>query len=186
LRFVLKLEEPAQRIRKKHDELIGTLDLSATEKIAAYRLQLFGAADYPDGTATPRIGYGVVKGYTDRAGISQPYASTFGGLYYRRGNEGPYLVPQRWIDSRPELNLNAALDFVSTCDIGGGAPGSPTVNVSGELVGIIFDGNLESLPGTYLYNDAQARAVHVAVQGIAEALRRVYKAQSLLKELGAE
>jgi len=74
-------------------------------------------------------------------------------------------------------------NFVSTCDITGGNSGSPTVNTKGEIVGIVFDGNIESLPLTYLYSDEQARAVHVASQGILEALRRIYGASGLLKEL---
>lgn len=183
IRLALRLNAPAERLRKMREELIGSLEASATEKIAGYRFQLFGAADYPDGTNTPRLEFGVVKGYTDRAGVAQPYAATFGGLYYRRHNEGPYQVPQRWVDARPVLNLITPLDFVSTCDIGGGDYGSPTVNGAGELIGVIFDGNLESLPGTYLYNDEKARAVHVAVQGIREALEKVYKATALLEEL---
>ena len=83
------IDAPALRLRKQHDDIIGTLEVSATEKIAQFRLKLFGAADYPDGTGTPRVEFGVVKGYTDRAGIAQPYAATFSGLYYRKDNEGP-------------------------------------------------------------------------------------------------
>jgi len=74
-------------------------------------------------------------------------------------------------------------DFVSTCDVTGGNSGSPTVNQKGEIVGLIFDGNVESLPLTYLYSEEQARAVHVASQGIVEALRKVYKTPELLQEL---
>ena len=146
---------------------------------------MFGEADYPDATSTPRVEFGTVKGYTDRAGTPQPYTATLGGLFYRRGNEGPYQAPMRWVESQPMLNLVTPLDFVSTCDIGGGDYGSPTVNRAGELVGVIFDGNLESLPNTYLYVEEQARAVHVAVPGIAEALDKVYHATPLLDELGA-
>jgi hypothetical protein len=178
------IDAPALRLRKQHDEIIGTLEVSSTEKIAQFRLKLFGAADYPDGTGTPRVEFGVVKGYTDRAAVAQPYAATFSGLYYRKDNEGPWLVPQRWIDAREALNPLTPLDFVSTADIGGGDYGSATVNQRGELVGVTFDGNLESLPVTYLYSDDQARAVHVDVRGIAEALDRVYKSANLLKELG--
>jgi hypothetical protein len=184
IRLALLLGGPARRLRKKREEVIGSLETSAVEKIAQYRYQLFGDAEYPDATSSPRVEFGVVKGYTDRAGIPQPYAATFGGLYYRRNNEGVYQVPQRWVDSKPALRLITPLDFVSTCDIGGGDYGSPTVNRAGELVGVIFDGNLESLPNTYLYTGEQARAVHVAVQGIAEALEEVYKAKALLGELG--
>ena len=126
----------------------------------------------------------MVKGYTDRAGVAMPYAATFGGLYYRKNNAGPYEIPQRWVDLKPTLNLVTPLDFVSTCDIGGGDYGSPTVNRAGELVGVTFDGNLESLPDVYLYSDEQARAVHVSVDGIVEALGKVYQAKPLLDELG--
>jgi hypothetical protein len=186
VRMALLLDEPAQRLRKKHEQAIESLEASATEKIAGYRLALFGAADYPDATATPRVAYGVVKGYKDRAGVLMPFASTFGGLYYRRNNEGPYQVPPRWVDARGALDLSLPLDFVSTCDVGGGDYGSAVVNRAGELVGVTFDGNLESLPNNYLYSDEQARAVHVAAAGIAEALAKVYKADALLKELGAK
>jgi hypothetical protein len=181
-----KLLEPhAQRLRKQHEETIGSLEVSAVEKIAQYRFKLFGAADYPDGTSTPRIELGVVSGYTDRAGVAQPFAATFSGLYYRRNSEGPWQVPQNWIDIRPALNPVTPLDFVSTCDTGGGDFGGPVVNRTGELVGVTFDGNLESLPNVYLYTSEQARAVHVDVRGIAEALEKVYKAKALLRELGA-
>lgn len=180
-----KLLDPhALRLRKQHEEIIGSLEVSAVEKIAQYRFKLFGAADYPDGTLTPRIEYGVVSGYTDRAGVSQPFAATFSGLYYRRNNEGPYQAPQNWIDIRPALNPVTALDFVSTCDTGGGDFGGPVVNRAGELVGVTFEGNLESLPNVYLYTSDQARAVHVDARGIVEALEKVYKASALLKELG--
>jgi hypothetical protein len=178
------IDAAALRLRKQHDDIIGTLEVTATEKIAQFRLKLFGAADYPDGTGTPRVEFGTVKGYIDRAAVAQPYAATFSGLYYRKDNEGPWLVPQRWIDAREALDPVTQLNFVSTADIGGGDYGSATVNQRGELVGVTFDGNLESLPVTYLYSDDQARAVHVDVRGIVEALERVYKSVELLKELG--
>jgi hypothetical protein len=178
------IDAPALRLRKQHDDIVGTLEVSATEKIAQFRLRLFGAADYPDGTGTPRVEFGVVKGYIDRAGVPQPYAATFSGLYYRKDNEGPWLVPERWVEARGALNPVTQLNFVSTADIGGGDYGSAAINERGELVGVTFDGNLESLPVTYLYSDEQTRAVHVDVRGIAEALDRVYKAGDLLKELG--
>jgi hypothetical protein len=184
IHLVQLLEPAAQRLRKKHEEIIGAVDLSAAAQIAQYRYRLFGDTEYPDATGTPRVEYGVLKSYTDRAGVNEPYAATFSGLYYRRNNQGPYQVPQRWVDAKPILNAVTPLDFVSTCDIGGGDAGGPTVNRAGELVGILFDGNLESLPNTYLYIDDQARAVYVAADGIVEALDKVYKADALLKELG--
>ena len=187
LRLALQLEEPTKVRAAKRQEIIGALEVSAAEKIAGYRMKLFGAADYPDATGTPRVTFGILKGYIDRAGTPQPYASTFSGLYYKRSNitpEGPHVVPQNWMDLKDSLNIITPLDFVSTCDIGGGGYGAPTVNKAGELVGIIFDGNLESLPATYLYTEEQARAVHVAAQGIVESLDKVYKAPALIRELG--
>ncbi len=180
------LESAAGRIRKKHEEVVGNVEATAASQIAQYRYRIFGDAEYPDATGTPRVEFGVLKSYTDRAGVSEPFAATFSGLYYRRNNQGPYEVPQRWIDARPVLNNVTPLDFVSTCDIGGGDAGSPTVNRAGELVGVLFDGNLESLPNTYLYTDDQARAVHVSTLGIVEALEKVYRADALLKELGVQ
>ena len=178
------LDPQALRLRKQREEIIGALEVSAAEKIAQYRLKLFGAADYPDGTSTPRVSFGVVSGYTDRAAVPQPFAATFSGLYYRVNNNGPWQVPQNWVDNRLHLNPVTPLDFVSTCDTGGGGFGGPVVNRAGELVGVTFDGNLESLPNVYLYIGDQARAVHVDVRGIAEALGKVYKAGALLRELG--
>jgi len=186
VRLAQLLEPHALRLRRQHEEIIGSLEVSAAEKIAQYRFKLFGAADYPDGTSTPRIEFGVVSGYTDRAGVVQPFAATFSGLFYRRNNEGPWQVPRNWTDIQPQLNPVTPLDFVSTCDTGGGDFGGPVVNRAGELVGVTFDGNLESLPNIYLYTSDQARAVHVDVRGIAEALEKVYKANALLKELGIQ
>ena len=178
------IDPQAQKLRKQHDEIIGSLEVSAAEKIAQYRFKLFGASDYPDGTGTPRVEFGTVSGYTDRAAVAQPFASTFSGLYYRQNNEGPWQVAHIWIDLRASLHEITPLDFVSTCDTGGGDYGSPVVNRSGELVGVTFDGNLESLPNVFLYAGDQARSVHVDVRGIAEALEKIYKTNALLKELG--
>lgn len=184
IRLALLLEAPAKKLAKTREDMIGKLEATSVEKISQFRMTLFGAEFYPDGTSTARVSFGVLKSYTDRAGVPAPYAATFGGLYYRRDNQGPYQVPERWVQAKESLDPVAPLDFVSTCDIGGGNPGAPTVNKAGELVGLLFDGNLESLPVVYLYSDEQARAVHVAAQGIVEALKKVFKASSILRELG--
>jgi hypothetical protein len=184
IKMALVLDGPSKSLHKKYEDMIGSLETSAEDKIAAYRFKLFGDSDYPDATGTPRVEYGVVKGYTDRAGVPAPATDSFGGLYYRTNSEGPYEIPRHWVDLKSALNLETPLDFVSTSDVGGGDYGSPVVNAMGELVGVTFDGNLESMPDTYLYTDEQARAVHVAVQGIAQALDKAYKASALLAELG--
>jgi hypothetical protein len=105
-------------------------------------------------------------------------------MFYRKNNEGPWQVSWQWVDVRDTLNEVMPLNFVSNCDTGGGEYGGPVVNKAGELVGITFDGNLESLPNVFLYTSEQARAVHVDARGIVEALSKVYKTKALLEELG--
>jgi hypothetical protein len=184
LRLVRALDDPARKLLKKHQDTIEALAASASEKIAQYRFRIWGPADYPDATSTPRVTFGSVKAYHDRTESSVVFATTFGGLFHLAGPKEPFKLPQRWIDAKAQLDLITPFDFVSTCDISTGNSGSPTVNRKGELVGMVFDANLESLPSTYMYTDDLARAVHVAVQGIAEALDTVYKTTGLLKELG--
>jgi hypothetical protein len=155
------------------------------DRIASYRFKVLGPGEYPDATFTPRVTFGAVKGYRDKTEAPLPFATTFGGMYHRAGKDDPYILPQRWLETKTALDLVVPFNFVSTCDVTGGNSGSPTVNQKGEIVGIIFDGNIESLPLTYLYSEEQARAVHVASQGIIEALKKVYKTPELLRELGA-
>jgi hypothetical protein len=178
------LDAPARKLRKKHEDSIESLETSSVEKIAQFRFKLMGANDYPDATFTPRVTFGAVKAYRDKTEAPAPYATTFGGMYHRAGKEEPYILPQRWVDAKGSLDKVTPFNFVSTCDITGGNSGSPTVNAKGEIVGIIFDGNIESLPLTYLFSEEQARAVHVASQGIVESLKKVYHASKLLEELG--
>jgi hypothetical protein len=184
IRLARLLEEPARKLQKKHRETIDSLAASAAERIAQYRFRIFGPADYPDATSTPRVSYGVVKAYKDRTEASVLAATTFGGLFHLASDLAPYKLPERWAAAKSDLDLVAPFDFVSTCDTSTGSSGSPTVNRKGELVGMVFDANLEALPSTYMYTDDVARAVHVSTQGIVEALRKVYKAGALLKELG--
>lgn len=184
IRLAHLLDEPSRKLLKRHQDTIEALETSSAEKIAHYRFQIFGDKDYPDATFTPRVTYGVVKGYKDKTEAAVPYATTFGGMYHRAGPADPYRLPQRWVDGKAKLDLVMPFNFVSTCDITGGNSGSPTINDKGEIVGIIFDNNIEGLPQTYQYSDDQARAVHVASQGIVEALHKLYGQAALLKELG--
>jgi hypothetical protein len=178
-----QIDATKARLLKKHQETIEALETSAAERIAQYRYKIFGDADYPDATGTPRVTFGVVKAYRDRTEAPVPYATTFGGLYHLAMAEEPYKLPQRWVEGKPLLDLVAPMNFASTCDISSGASG-PVANTAGEIVGITFNSNLESIALTYLYSDETARAVHVAAQGIVEALRKLYKTPALLNELG--
>jgi hypothetical protein len=184
IRLAQLIDTPARKIRKKYEDTIEALEASAVDKIAQYRFKVLGPEEYPDATFTPRVTFGAVKGYRDKTEAPLPFATTFGGLYHRAGKDDPYILPQRWVDAKASLDLVMPFDFVSTCDVTGGNSGSPTINQKGEIVGVIFDGNIESLPLTYLYSEDQARAIRVASQGIVEALRKIYRTPELLRELG--
>jgi hypothetical protein len=126
-----------------------------------------------------------VKGYTD-GGQEIPWATTLGGTYKHaqaHGNKLPFELPGSWIERKDRMKLNTPYNFVSSADIIGGNSGSPVINRNGELVGIIFDGNIYSLVLDFIYTDEQARAVSVHSAGIIEALRSVYDAEVLAKEL---
>jgi hypothetical protein len=125
-----------------------------------------------------------VKGYKNAAGKDVPYTTNYAGLYQRATGKDPFRLPARWAKAKGKLDLSTPFNFVTTADTHGGNSGSPTVNTKGEIVGILFDGNIESLPDRFVYTDGTARSVHVAVQGIVEALRKVYGAERMLAELG--
>jgi hypothetical protein len=157
--------------------------------IAKARFVQSGFTQPPDATFTLRLSYGVVKGYQEN-GKAIPFDTNIGGAFEHAAehhDQPPYNLPESWMKSKPNLDLKTPLNFVSTADIIGGNSGSPTVNKKGEVVGIIFDGNIQSLPLNFAYSDAQARAVSVDARGIQEFLRKVYGATTLADELlGAE
>ena len=157
----------------------------AQEKIGKARFAVYGPSEPPDATFTLRLSYGTVKPYP-YGGTEQPARTTFFGLYDRSaawGNQGPWVLPPRYAETKARVDLSQPLNFVHTTDIIGGSSGSPTINTAGEFVGIVFDGNIESLAWDYFFTAEKARAVSVDAQGILEALRHVYDAGAVVKEL---
>ncbi len=183
LRIVRILDTPARAARKRVEDEVQAQQTIHTARLAQAQYSLGGNV-YPDATFTLRISYGPAIGYKNAQGKTIPFATDFAGLYPRATGVDPFALPPRWLDRKKELNPKVAFNFVTTCDTHGGNSGSPTVNTRGEIVGILFDGNIEGLPNRFLYTDEQARSVHVASQGIVEALRSVYAATGLLAELG--
>ncbi len=186
IRLARMLDEPARRYRKEYEDKIEAVLAESKGKVAQARFAVYGASEYPDATFTLRLTYGPVLGYKDAAGHAVPYTTTFDGLYKRATGVDPYKLPQRWLDAKGALNLSTPFNFVTTTDTHGGNSGSPTVDQKNEVIGILFDGNIESLPNRFVFTDAIARSVHVASQGIIEALRKVYKADRVVRELGME
>jgi len=157
-----------------------------TGDLARALFEVYGPTIPPDATFTLRIADGVVKGY-DYNGTTAPYYTTFYGLYDRNKsnpNNEAFALPPRWANPPAGFDLGTPLDMVMTNDIIGGNSGSPVIDKSGRLVGLIFDGNIESLPGDFIYTDVTARAVAVHEAAIRGALRTVYKAKRIADELG--
>jgi hypothetical protein len=131
-----------------------------------------------------RLAYGPVRGYTDLQGHKIPYTTRFAGVFKRATGKEPYQLPARWLKAKSVVDLNTPFNFVTTADTHGGNSGSPTLDTKGEIVGILFDGNIEGLPNRYLYTEEQARSVHVASNAVIESLKKVYHAGRILTELG--
>jgi hypothetical protein len=185
IQLALLVDGPARQLRKRYEEEVEEPQRQAYAKIAKARFALFGTTQYPDATFTLRLAFGPVKGYQEN-GQSIPWATDFAGLYRRaeeQENREPFHLPPRWQKARQRLNLHTKFNFVAAVDSIGGNSGSPVVNRAGELVGILFDGNIYSLVWDFVYDDEQARSVMVHSAGILEALRQVYGADDLVREL---
>jgi hypothetical protein len=178
------VDGPAREARKINDAQ-DEIKKQAYSEIAKARFAIEGATNYPDATFTLRLSYGTVRGY-EQDGKQIPAFTDFAGLYQRateHDNRPPFDLPKRWLDKKSDLNLATKFDFVSDADIIGGNSGSPVVNKANEFVGIIFDGNIQSLVADCIYTDTQSRAVSVDSAAIIEALRKVYDANALVDEL---
>jgi len=179
------VDGPARDARKVF-EAQDEIKQQAYAEIAKARFAIQGTNTYPDATFTLRLSYGPLKSYEEN-GKTIPALTTMAGLYERatqHNNQPPFDLPKRWLDRKSKLNLSTPFNFVSTADIIGGNSGSPVVNQANEFVGIIFDGNIQSLALDCIYTEKQARAVSVDSAAITEAIRKVYDAGPLADELG--
>jgi hypothetical protein len=186
------IDEASRAARKKYEDAIEAPMRQLGEKVAQATFAVRGTSRYPDATFTLRLSVGVAKGYTE-GGKALPYATDFTGMYAHATGKDPFKLPPRWFESpapgggapKPKTTLvqSTKLNFVSTDDIIGGNSGSPVVNTQGELVGLIFDGNLSSLPNNFVYREITERAVSVGSDAMLEALRKIYDASALALEL---
>jgi Peptidase S46 len=181
------LVDPAARQVRRIFEESSETEQEAYGQIARARFALKGNEIYPDATGTLRLSFGEVAGY-EEGGTTVPAFTAFAGLYQRANdhqNREPFDLAPRWIDRHDKLNLETRFNFVTTADVVGGNSGSPVVDEAGELVGLIFDGNIHSLAGDFAYSDEQSRSVAVDVAAIIEALDKMYDAKPLVDELVA-
>jgi hypothetical protein len=186
-----RLEPLARDLRRRQEDQVTSTVTEHGARIARARFAAYGKSTYPDANSTLRLTYGPVEGYPANGTLIQPF-TTFGGLFDRHdgwgGNEakahdGAWTLPQRWVDKRGALNPSVPFNFAHKVDIIGGNSGSPVIDKKGELVGLIFDGNIESLPGDYFYDGKVNRGLAVDARGLIHALDKVYGATSLVAEL---
>ena len=181
-----KLVDPESRkVRKEMETEVEEVKRQAYAQIAKAQYAVEGATTYPDATFTLRLAFGPVKGY-EESGQKVPFETTFEGLYKRSADHEdkyPFNLPPIWMTKKDKLNLKTPFNFVCTADIIGGNSGSPVINKKAEVVGLIFDGNIQSLVWDFVYGDKQGRALAVHSRGIVEALSKVYEARALVDEL---
>ncbi len=181
------IDAKAREVRKRYENEVTGVERANYAKIARAMFETEGTKMYPDATFTLRLSYGAVEGYMENGKKVPPY-TTLGGLYARSDafkHEFPYNLPPRWIEKKSALNLNTPFNFVSTNDIIGGNSGSPTINQNAELVGLIFDGNIQSLVGDFMYDPSVNRAISVDSRGMLEVLKKVFNANEIVSELTA-
>jgi len=180
-----EIDAKAREVRKRYETEVAAVERANYSKIARALFETEGNKIYPDATFTLRLSYGAVEGYMEN-GKKVPPFTTLGGLYARSDqfkHEFPYNLPPRWVEKKSALNLNTPFNFVSTNDIIGGNSGSPTINQNGELVGLIFDGNIQSLVGDFMYDGSVNRAISVDSRGMLEVLKKVFNANDIVAEL---
>ena len=181
------IDAKAREVRKRYESELTGVERANYAKIARALFETEGTKLYPDATFTLRLSYGAVEGYMEN-GQKVPPFTTLGGLFARSDkfkHEFPYNLPERWVAKKSAMNLNTPFNFVSTNDIIGGNSGSPTINQNGELVGLIFDGNIQSLVGDFMYDQSVNRAISVDSRGMLEVLKKVFGANEIVSELTA-
>ena len=182
--FILSAEEITKELNKKVDELI-THESFYNEELGRALFEVYGTSIPPDATFTLRISDGVVRGFPYNGTIAPPF-TTFFGMYDRYNSfdkEYPWSLPIRWINPPKDFDLSTRFNFVTTNDLTGGSSGSPMINKDAEIVGVSFDGNIQSLPGNFIFRSEENRTVGLHSDGMIEAIEKIYKFIRLAEEL---
>ncbi|MHB8876963.1 MAG: S46 family peptidase, partial [Myxococcaceae bacterium] len=180
--FAREIDPDARAVRKTYEDEVEAPLKKNGELIARAVFAIFGTSNYPDATFTPRLSFGTVKGYLEEGREVKPI-TTFAGAYERDTGRFPFALPRSWLLAKPRLDLATPFNFCSDNDIIGGNSGSPVVDQNAEVVGLVFDGNIQSLGGDFGFDVSVNRAVSVHSSAILEALDKVYGARRLVDEL---
>lgn len=180
--FARKLDGPARAVRTDYEDSVRAVLTKNSALLAKARFALYGRNVYPDATFTLRLTYGEVAGYEENGHWVDP-VTNFAGAFAHATGRDPFKLPETWLVAEKSIDPNANLDFVSTDDIVPGNSGSPVIGRKGEVIGLVFDLNIAALGGDFGYDGSVNRAVEVDVTGITEALKKIYHADRLVKEL---
>ncbi len=185
IQIAIAIDPEIRKYRKVADEL-AERERQAYAKIAEAQFATAGASTYPDATFTLRLAFGTVKAYDENGQRVEPLTDIAGAFNHQDTHPGQddFQLPRSWNDAKGRIDGATPYNFVTTCDIIGGNSGSPCVNQNLEVVGLIFDGNIQSLTADYVYTDEQSRAVCVHSSAIREALRTIYNASHIAEQLG--
>ena len=182
IRLAVAIDADARELRTRYEREVEAVIQKNSELIAKARFAMYGDSIYPDATFTLRLSYGTIKGWDEGGKPVAPFTN-FAGAFERATGADPYALPASWLGSKGKLNLTTNFNQSSTQDIIGGNSGSPMLNRQAEIVGLVFDGNIHSLSGSYWYDKALNRTVSVNSAGMLEALDKVYGAKALVGEL---
>jgi hypothetical protein len=183
LALAREVDAESRRLRKIYEEEIEGPERVAQQRIADARFKVLGTGVYPDATFTLRLSYGAVAGWNEAGTKVSPFTQ-LDRLYARTTGAPPFALPRSWLDARPKLDMNRRANFATTNDIIGGNSGSPMINGAGRIVGLIFDGNIHSIAGSYWFDPEMNRSIAVHPDYIRTALTQVYPAGRIAKELG--
>jgi hypothetical protein len=176
------VDDEARELRQIHESEVEVPEQRAQQAIAEARFKVYGTSLYPDATFTLRVSYGAVQGWMEDGRRVDPFTQ-LSRLYERATGAPPFALPKRWLDVKPRLDMATRVNFSTTNDIVGGNSGSPVVNAAGEVVGLIFDGNIHSISGSYWFDEEMNRSVAVHPAYIRTAVEQVYEAHRLAEEL---
>jgi hypothetical protein len=184
IKFFVGSKARIDELTAKQKDILARIDVNSV-MLGRVLFDIYGTSIPPDATLTLRISDGEIKTYPYNGTVAPPNTTFYGMFdrYYSFGKSYPWLLPDRWINHPPEFNLGTQFDFVTTNDIIGGNSGSAVINSSAEVVGLVFDGNIESLPGRYIYTTETNRTVAVDSRGLLEAIKNLYKATRLSDEM---
>ena len=184
IKFALEIAPRAAELKKKNEELRNKVQVNK-ELIGRAAFEVYGTSIPPDATFTLRISDGIIKSYNYNGTVAPPKTTFYGyyDRYYSFNKQYPWTLPERWVNPPAEFDKSTPINFISTNDIIGGNSGSPVINKDAEIIGLAFDGNIESLDDNYIYNTDVPHTVSVDSEGMIEAIKDLYKLERIAKEL---